>query len=230
MASHSPPLLLMGRPPMPAVLQPLAPAPVPPLSTKPRARTTVPETAKRKAFVRSWTRQWTGVQVPLVIPVPGTPKTGWEDRGVVESLKLLAQIDKLSTDKAILKPIDLPTFYHLPRNIQRIYPTKLRPSPIEQYPPPPPRATRQNPSTWSNPHHLTRRLLRRTYKRLWDSLPWVRPVGDAADRWEKCTFANLSEGADGVKKPKSRKEKKVPPASRKAVAWPGAEVDRQWLL
>jgi hypothetical protein len=231
MTSHTPPLSPLNRPAIPAVLQPLTPPPVAPLHTAQRARTTIPDTAKRKAAARSWTRQWTGVQVPLLLPMPNTPKTGWEGKGIVESLRLLAQLDQtlqIPAKSALMVP-SLPTLKNLPRHIQGVFPTKLKPSHVDQYPPPPPRSTRQNPSTWSNPHTLTRRLLRRTYKRLWDGLPWVRPTEEGGGRWEKCGYEDLESAGSGPKKGGKSKQDKKRLATKRSVPRIGNTVDGEWL-
>jgi hypothetical protein len=221
MSSHSPSLPMIGRPPVPPVLLPLAPAPIIPPPLRPRARSTVPETAIRKAAARAWTRQWTGLRVPLILPGVG-PKTGWENTAVIANLRILAGVSIHTTDTG---EINLAS---IPGHMRKIYPIKLKPKPITQYQPPPPRATRQNPATWSNPHRLTRRLLRRAYQRLWENLVWVRPRGDGSDQWEVCTFAELEERPLklGTGK-KSRKEKKQ--GSSNSVTAVGEEANMHWL-
>jgi hypothetical protein len=118
----------------------------------------------------------------------------------------------------------------MPDHIRRIYPSKLVPRPVEQYQPPPPRSTRQNPSTWSNPHRLTRRLLRRTYLRLWKSLPWVRPKGNGRVTWETCSFEET--GIDAVESKQGtriRKDKRKEGTARMLLAPDGRAVDSHWL-
>jgi hypothetical protein len=221
MASHSPSRSMIGRPPVPPVLLPFTPAPITPPPLRQRARTTVPETAIRKAASRSWTRQWTGLRVPLIIPGIGTPKTGWEGTPIVDNLRILAGLAQTA------KPREL-NLDMIPVHIRRIYPIKLRPKPVEQYRPPPPRATRQNPRTWSNPHELTRRLVRRAYSRLWETLVWVRPRRDS-DQWEKCTFAELEVVPEVESGKKSRKEKKKQSVARVEELPQGQTGDMQWL-
>ena len=222
MKSHTPPRSTIGRPPVPPILLPLTPAPVIPTPLRPRARTTIPETAIRKAAERSWTRQWAGLSVPPTIPGHGNPKTGWEGKGIVDNLRLLAGRHTLSD----VTPLHLDM---LPAHIRRIYPIKLKPKHVEQYPPPPPRATRQNPRTWTNPHRLTRRLVRRVYSRLWDSLCWIRPRGDS-DQWEKCTYGELQEGSAAPEgRKKSSKDKKKQASARVAEYTKGQAADSQWL-
>jgi hypothetical protein len=221
MTSHSPARSMIGRPSVPPVLLPLTPAPVIPPPLKQRARSTVPETAIRKAAARSWTRQWTGLRVPLIIPGTETPKTGWEGTPIIENLRILAGLPQTAKTREL--NLDM-----LPAHIRRIYPIKLKPKPIEQYQPPPPRATRQNPRTWSNPHQLTRRLVKRAYSRLWESLVWVRPKRDS-DLWEKCTFAELDEVPQVESEKKSRKDKKKQAVSRVGELPQGKTVDAQWL-
>lgn len=223
MSSHSPPRSMIGRPPVPPVLLPLTPTPIVPPPLRPRARSTVPDTAIRKAASRSWTRQWTGLRVPIALPGIGLPKTGWEGKGIIDNLRILAGLDDSSSDSIHKLNLDL-----MPGHIRRIYPIKLNPTSVEQYPPPPPRATRQNPRTWSNPHKLTRRLIRRAYTRLWETLSWVRPRGDPG-LWEKCSFAELNDASveNGTGR-KSRKEKKQAMA-RVGEHRKGAITHGQWL-
>lgn len=195
MTSSNPPLSTQSRPDLPGVLKPLAP-PVPgEVYLSPRARTTIPDTARRKALKDTWTRDWTGVQVPIVITGSGTPETGWEGKGVIESLRIMAQLEPTPTTHPGERLARLPSFDHLPIRIQRIYPLKLKPSPVPQYAPPPPRATRQNPKTWSNPRTLNGRKLRRAYQRLWTSLPWVTPVNreneNESGQWRTCTYEEM---------------------------------------
>ena len=212
---------MIGRPPVPLVLLPLTPAPINPPPLKQRARSTVPDTAIRKAAARSWTRQWTGLRVPLIIPGTGAPKTGWEGTPIIDNLKILAGQPQSGKPREI--NLDM-----LPKHIRRIYPMKLKPRAVDQYQPPPPRATRQNPRTWSNPHQLTRRLVRRAYMRLWESLVWVRPRRDS-DQWEKCTFAELDGVPEAENGKKSRKEKKKQAVARVGELPRGETGDTQWL-
>jgi hypothetical protein len=212
---------MIGRPPVPPVLLPLTPASMIPPPLKQRARSTVPETAIRKAAARSWTRQWTGLRVPLIIPGTGTPKTGWEGTPIIDNLRILAGLPQ--SEKPREFNLDI-----LPAHIRRIYPINLKPESVEQYQPPPPRATRQNPRTWSNPHRLTRRLVKRAYSRLWESLVWVRPKRDS-DQWEKCTFAELGEVPQVESEKKSRKEKKKQAVSRVMELPQGRAGDTRWL-
>lgn len=222
MRSHSPPRSLIGRPPVPPVLLPFTPAPIIPPPVRQRARSTVPDTAIRKAAARSWTRQWTGLRVPLVIPGPGTPKTGWEGTPIIDNLRILAGFPSLMEASPT---VDLDM---LPFHIRRIYPMKLKPTPVELYPPPPPRATRQNPRTWSNPHRLTRRMIKRAYLRLWESLVWVRSRR-CSDQWEKCTFAELGVTPLVESGKKSRKARKIEGSVRVKKVPQGLGEDHQWL-
>jgi len=221
MTSHSPPRSMIGRPPVPPVLLSLTPAPIVPPPLKQRARSIVPDTAIRKAAARSWTRQWTGLRVPLIIPGTGTPKTGWEGTPIIDNLQTLAGQPQTAKTQAL--NLDM-----LPAHIRRIYPIKLKPKPVEQFQPPPPRATRQNPRTWSNPHQLTRRLVKRAYSRLWESLVWARPRRDP-DQWEKCTFAELDGVPVAENGKKSRKEKKKQAVARVVELARGETGDTQWL-
>lgn len=207
MSSSNPPLSTLGRPDLPSVLKPLAP-PIPgEVFETPRARTSVPDTAKRKAVKVAWKRDWTGVQVPLVIPGLSAPHTGWEDRGIVESLRILAQLDAQPEIRPGERLARLRSFDNLPARIQRIFPFKVKPSFVTQYAPPPPRSTRQNPKTWSNPRTFNNRKLRRAYQRLWASLPWVTPMSAEDERWRACTFEEMVDPTLGNRRIKGKKKK-----------------------
>ncbi|GFZ50981.1 hypothetical protein JCM24511_08739 [Saitozyma sp. JCM 24511] len=117
-ATSEPPLT--GRPPLPPPLLPLRPDPVLPQPVQ-RARRTLPPTAIRRAEKRAWTRETKLVKAPLVLPTPGerdvdldncervwsgsgtgavTVGTGWERRGVVRSLRILAGLEGRSEGTA----------------------------------------------------------------------------------------------------------------------------------
>ncbi|WVQ94839.1 hypothetical protein IAU59_001922 [Kwoniella sp. CBS 9459] len=109
----------------------------------------------------------------------------------------------------IRESLDLAPLAALPTLTSLLFPRKLSPT-LREPPldPPRPKAVRQNPTTWSLPRRLDDRLLRRVYKRLWDSLVWVRPVtrtpspssyaGKAIEafeaveeRWKKCSHDEM---------------------------------------
>jgi len=141
--------------------------------------------------------------VPLVLPhspAPGyhaSPRTGWEGRGVVESLRSLAGLDGSATP---IRPETLPTFAHLPLTVQSSFPSKLKPTLRESpIPRPAPRMTRSNPRTWHHPIRLDKRLLRRSYARLWESLVWVHPGGEGeGDGWVKCGYGEMKDWEAGI--------------------------------
>jgi hypothetical protein len=104
---------LAGRPPLPPPLIPLRPDPILAQPVQ-RARKTVPPTAIRRAEKRAWTRDTKLVKAPLVLPTSGVRDvdlthgervwsgsgtgtvpvgTGWERRGVVRSLRILAGLE-----------------------------------------------------------------------------------------------------------------------------------------
>lgn len=229
LATSDPPIVMQGRPALPPVLGPLAP-PEPGIGTRPapRARTTTPESAIRKKAEREWKRQWRGVQVPLVIAGTNTPQTGWEGRGVVESLRSLASLDPAPTAAPGHTTISLPTFDHLSPHLQRIFPRKLRPSPVAQYPSPPKRATKQNPATWSAPRRFTPRALRRTYARLWARLPWVTPLDPDLSAWTACSY-EMSVNPTRPD-PQPTKKRKGQAELVPARLWPvGHGDDKAWL-
>lgn len=229
MTSSDPPLSTLGRPDLPGVLKPLAPPTPGEVFLSPRARTTIPDTAKRKALKDAWTRDWTGVLVPLIIPGSGTPKTGWEGKGVIESLRIMAQLEPVPATHPSERLPRLPSFDNLPTRLQRIYPLKLRPSPVPQYAPPPPRATRQNPKTWSNPRTFNGRKLRRAYQRLWNSLPWVTPVNLENGQWRTCTYEEMVDPS--LLDSRGIKGKKRDSQSRGQTAkWPRGDESKESLL
>ena len=88
----------------------------------------------------------------------------------------------------------------MPAHLKRIFPQNrdrhLRG--VELYPRPPPRATRSNPGTWTAATTgLTPRLLQRSYRKLWDSLTWSRPVnsvnsGEGGERWVASTWRAMN--------------------------------------
>lgn len=222
--SSKPPVTIEGKPALPDPLLPLAPPVVTAPATSPRARKSMPDTARRKASLREYQRNWGGVEVPLTLLGSG-PKTGWEDLGVVDSLRVLAGLDPINTSR---QRNALSTFNIMPAKLQRIFPVKLRPSSVPQYAPPPPRATRQNPRKWSNPHTLTPRMLRRTYRRLWDRLPWVTQSAVTGE-WASCSYeAMLDPSRHSVKA--GKKAKKVSVSLPVTPQWPqGDHVDKSWL-
>ncbi|OCF34189.1 hypothetical protein I316_04139 [Kwoniella heveanensis BCC8398] len=120
------------------------------------------------------------------------------------------------TLRAIRQSLDLSPLSSLSPSISLIFPRGRPSSPpptLREPPllPPKPKAVRQNPTTWSLPRRLDDRLLRRCYKRLWDSLDWVRPVTPlpsppdssnvaaatsarsdrSIERWKKCSYEEM---------------------------------------
>ncbi|WVR09568.1 hypothetical protein IAU60_006637 [Kwoniella sp. DSM 27419] len=215
--------------PLPPPLHPLRPSPAPPKESQPRARKHVPASTIRRELERSIERDWAMTTPPIVLPRPREaragspcPATGWESLPLVANLRLLAGIDDAPSGDGSSgsQPIDLTA---LPRHIRRIFPNKLIPTLREPpLPPPRPKATRQNPTTWSLPRRLSPRLLRRTYQRLWDKLVWVRPIPAPAsaddqiaeEGWKKCSYDEMKayergesvDASSGEERPVSRKK------------------------
>lgn len=212
MLTSSPPISPTIRSPLPAPLRPHGPPSLPTKELPERARTILPKTATRRATARSLQRDWAGVKVPLVLPAPtegSGPGTGWEAKGVVESLRMLAGLEGNTKNcgNPLLRPLDLPSFIHLAPRIQRIFPRcpERYTLPEPPYPAPRPRATRQNPGTWSAPRTFTTRLLSRTYKRLWNSLVWSRRrsrlngADTGAEVWEACGYQGVVSGSTVIR-------------------------------
>lgn len=183
---------------MPVPLHPLRPAPIPLSESATRSRKHVPQNAGKRKAVKAWHRNWKDTRVPLALPQTTggklNPSTGWEGHGVVDALRILSGVAGRSSPvphEHITSPRDLPTFNHLTPVLQRIFPSKSKPSLREPvFPQPPPRMVRCNPNKWRRPVRLDARLLRRTYARLWESLSWVRP---AKDGWVKCHYGQIPQ-------------------------------------
>lgn len=163
---------------------------------------------------------------------------------MVESLRILGRLDPPTPAPSEGEVVTrLPTWHHLSSRMRRIFPVKLRPSPVPQYEPPPPRATRQNPGTWSGPHRLTARMLRRTYQRLCKSIPWVSLMDKEKYEWKSCTYESLYDTASAAsvsstapgkgkrsKKVKVKAERKVTMATQaKSSSIAGKSDDVHWL-
>jgi hypothetical protein len=182
MATSTPPISPIGRPDLPAPLKPHRPD----YSRQPpskRARVGTTPTAERKDALKRWQAEWAGVKSPLILR--DGPSTGWENKDIIENLRVLARLDT--------GPISLQS---LSPRLQRIYPRRPYTLPEPPYPSPPPRATRQKPRTWSHHRDLTPRLLSRVYRRLWKSLKWSRQRNGS---WVACTYEELQ---GEVEKPK----------------------------
>lgn len=224
---------------------PLRPPSPPPDESQPRARKRMPACRLRKQAQRLVQRDWNGVQPPIYLPPSSETKgdVDKKERTMVNNLRILAG---LSEEPASLltsgTALDLSP---LSSNLSRFFPTnprRIRSLPLPPYPPPRPKHTRSNPHTWSLPRKLCGRLVRRTYKRLWDKLVWVRPV--EGDKWKKCGYRELQDWEQGlieeslVKIPDSNKGKKSKketaiermPKNIDSSKWSCATPeDRQWL-
>ncbi|WWD19796.1 hypothetical protein CI109_104260 [Kwoniella shandongensis] len=261
------------RTPLPPPLLPLRPPPPPPSEAQPRARKTLPDCRVRKIALRQTYKSWEDVKPPIVLPsssasqlhlvndMDGVVKgTGWERTGVIANLRHFAGLPPDShslpglSDKTTPSSSSLPisSTAALPKHIRLIFPSKLNPTLREEpYPPPRPKATRANPRTWGVPRVLTNRLVRRTYRRLWDNLVWVRPVdvtgsplgglgeGEGEqkrvgeERWKRCTYDEMrawergESDRDGIT-PKSGKKGVKPRKERRSAAVPNNVEDHRW--
>ncbi|WVQ74351.1 hypothetical protein IAR50_003951 [Cryptococcus sp. DSM 104548] len=240
----SPPLNTLSTP-IPPPLRPLLPRPPGPPDPIVRARATLPEWRRERKKAELHERNWNLLKAPVYLPDtrPGMGQGNQVERSKVDNMRILAGLadGPLSTRA-------------LPRHLARIIPKSLDPSsrrklPVEPYPPPRPSHTRQNPSTWKLPREFTTRLRERTYRRVWDGLPWVRPVAEGGEKWRLCTWAEVQAWEQGVAqetpaagpvckgKDTGRRAKKAAKAHQAQEGkeldpnkWPRAtEMDRQWL-
>lgn len=191
--------------PVPAPLAPcfkVRPADTPPV----RARTVPPRKALQRQARDAWQRAWDSIgAVPLTMPPGSGCRTGWEGRGVAESLHELAGVarplnqvpmprrQRGDAPPEVIYRVDtrtLPTFNNLPGSLKAVYPRQRREGhPPDRYPRPRPAHTRANPKTWRPPTVISTRLLTRMYRRIWDELKWVRKTKDGAwvlGQWEEC--------------------------------------------
>jgi hypothetical protein len=206
-----------GRPPVPIPLLPLLRAPLP--HERDDGRDTQGESSSGRQARSQWQREVDNVEVPLAMPLGTGVTTGLENSGVVETLQAFGKVGKAyqqygePQDEDVIshysereQPTDpiftmydmpltstLPSYHRLSPVLQKIFPVKLRPTHREPVMPRPPRhETKLNPKTWRHPVRLTPRLITRTYQRLWDDLPWVRPKGEAVDgAWVKCSYEEV---------------------------------------
>ncbi|KIR59254.1 hypothetical protein I314_04769 [Cryptococcus bacillisporus CA1873] len=212
---------------------------------KPRARKRMPACRLRKQAQRLVQRDWNGVQPPIYLPPSSETKDDVDKKEMtmVNNLRILAGLSEEPTSPLTSgTALDLSP---LSSNLSRIFPTipqRIRSLPLPPYPPPRPKHTRSNPHIWSLPRKLCGRLVRRTYKRLWDKLVWVRPV--EGDKWKKCGYRELQDWEQGLieeslvkipdsnKGKKSKKERAIErmPKNIDSSKWSCATPeDRQWL-
>lgn len=205
----------------------------------------MPACRLRKQAQRLVQRDWNGVQPPIYLPPSSETKDDVDKKEttMVNNLRILAGLSEEPTSPLTSgTALDLSP---LSSNLSRIFPTnpqRIRSLPLPPYPPPRPKHTRSNPHTWSLPRKLCGRLVRRTYKRLWDKLVWVRPV--EGDKWKKCGYRELQDWEQGLieeslvkipdsnKGKKSKKERAIErmPKNIDSSKWSCATPeDRQWL-
>lgn len=138
-----------------------------------------------------WRFAWDESPVPIVLPPnPHGTVTGWEGKGIVETLEALAAVSQPAVvppspvapkvPPPVLSgpdpryPRTLPSFANLAPSLQRIFPQTMRiGSPPDALAKPRPAHTRQTPKLWREPRRLDLRLIRRTYQRFYESLPWI---------------------------------------------------------
>lgn len=236
---------VLSQDPLPPPLMPLRPPPPPLDESQPRARKRMPACRLRKQAQRLVQRDWNGVQPPIYLPPSSETKDDVDkkERTMVNNLRILAGLSEEPTSPLTSgTALDLSP---LSSNLSRFFPTnprRIRSLPLPPYPPPRPKHTRSNPHTWSLPRKLCGRLVRRTYKRLWDKLVWVRPV--EGDKWKKCGYRELQDWEQGLieeslvkipdsnKGKKSKKERAIErmPKNIDSSKWSCATPeDRQWL-
>lgn len=237
---------------LPAPLLPLKPVPIKP-NIAPSARLRpLPAVDLRKAAKKKSDRDWQEVQVPLVLPPSHEGwRTGWEDLGVVESLRMLAGLDEVTDGRnssgsniqpglaestpARASPFPpplplarhLPSFSSLPPHIRLLLPhRRLPPIPrLQAHPSPPAAHTRPNPRTWGPVRAFRPRLIRRAYKRLWESLTWARPVlaqREGGEKWKKVSWEELLlEERSGEGESEGDTAKKAKKGPKEKKEWKG---------
>lgn len=201
-------------------LQPLPPC-LKPLMRKrvveppfPRARTILPPAAVRREALQEWEWAWANAAPPLILgPNTDGAMTGWENKGIVESLRHLAGLEsaprmpgpprKSALPTTYVTGAELASFQNLPPSLQAAFP-KRKTSAYRPPPPfPPPRAslTRDQPGRWSHAREMTPRLVRRAYKTMWDSLGWVAQLplrtntaGVTVGGWKRSEWEMVSTG------------------------------------
>ena len=223
-----------------------------------RARARVPPTeGKRKARLR-WIADQNLVQIPLIMPKGSGAATGWEDSGIVESLRILAGVGDTILDhghhpspprrtrpedlppsdaiQILGNPSQLPTFQHLSPVLKRIFPIKVRPTYHEaRYPKPGLHETKGNPHTWHQPENLDYRMIQRAYARLWDTLAWSHPMTAGGEKWVQCDYDSMRDWEEGKVAPWDRGEKKPRSRPRESFKeqtqkWSNASPkERRWL-
>ncbi|TYJ57993.1 hypothetical protein B9479_001352 [Cryptococcus floricola] len=176
--------------PIPSPLRPLLPRQPGPSDPIVRARAAIPERRRENRKTKMHERNWKLMKAPIYLPDPrpGSGQGREKERAKVENMSILAGISE-----------GLITTLNLPPHIARIVPNlgSRRKLPLEPYPPPRPSHTKQNPSTWKLPREFTGRLRERVYRRVWDSLPWVRPVSEGG-AWKSCTWLEVQAWERGV--------------------------------
>ncbi|ODN73394.1 hypothetical protein L202_07923 [Cryptococcus amylolentus CBS 6039] len=235
----SPPLDTRSTP-IPSPLRPLMPRQPGPSDPIVRARAAIPERRRENKKTKLHERNWNLLKAPIYLPDPrpGLGQGRERERAKVENMRILAGISE-----GLITTLDLPP------HIARIVPNlgSRRKLPLEPYPPPRPSHTKQNPSTWKLPREFTGRLRERVYRRVWYSLPWVRPVSEGG-AWKSCAWAEVQAWEQGVMDKdltssetreksagkKGRKAAKVNQASEDRDLdprkWPHAtDRDYQWL-
>ena len=222
-----------GRKPLPIPLLPVAPPPRKGnAESTVRAREYLPENHGKRQAILEWRRQWDKVGVPIVLPKGSGYSTGWEDRGIVETIRAFAGVGETVIDgrfsgsgsggpprrltstrdlprqgdrEVLPGPSTLPTFHNLSPVMQRIFPIKLKPTHREPpYPRPPRHETRETRKIWSHPVPLSSRMVRVIYENIWHGLEWVRPLTrDGQGKWVKCTYDEMRAWESGMDLPRT---------------------------
>jgi hypothetical protein len=196
-------------PPVLRSLLPKAPAPQPRTTLKSKLRADTPVVRIKQAKA-DFSYMLKGINVPLTLPGDG-PKTGWEGKGVEEALRALAMPSGLPRDRKPLPPKatrgpdwDLATYLRGEDGaVSTSSPVIKAIQPQPEYPFPPARSTRQNPKTWTKPHTLSARFIRRSARRILESLPPALSLVDG--EW----VAEKQQSKRKKGKKKSRKQPEV---------------------
>lgn len=200
-----------------------------------------------KAASREAARKWDAARVPLAFPPGADARTGWEGRGVIESLRTIAGLDlgkpiTHAEGYPVINPRELPTYTRLRPSLRAVLPrTFYRGSPPEgaRFQRPNPGLVRDNPNTFGHPIDLTPRLITRLYRAFWNELRWtfqavpkgpLRGKGEDKDvppaprprKWVAGTYAEWVHGG--------RVSREAQAMEKARLTWQEVnEEERRWL-
>ena len=202
----------------------------------PRVRNSPVYHEGKRQTLKAAQQRWSSVNPPIYLPKGSGASTGWENKGIVDTLRAFAGVgdtvlqgryfglaarppprrssfDSMPRpEKRVILPGPhvLQTFHRLPPHIQRIFPIKLKPTIREPpYPRPPRHETKDEKLLWAHPVPLTNRLIRVAYEMVWNRLEWSRPVvrGDNSE-WAKCSYDEMKAWERGEDVGRSPKGRK----------------------